>query len=85
MTEVLTQGKDGKDKVVPGLLAAGEVSCASVHGANRLGCNSLLDLIVFGKIAGEKSAEKLADKVVQKIGNNFLSKNGKQSLQNFSF
>ena len=46
--------KDGKhDAVVPGFYAAGECACASVHGANRLGTNSLLDLLVFGKSAGE--------------------------------
>ena len=55
------------EKEVAGLMAIGEAACVSVHGANRLGCNSLLDLIVFGKVAGEKSAEKVA----QKIGNNF--------------
>lgn len=38
-----------KDKVVPGLYAAGEAACASVHGANRLGANSLLDIVVFGR------------------------------------
>jgi succinate dehydrogenase / fumarate reductase flavoprotein subunit len=38
---------------VPGFYAAGECACASVHGANRLGTNSLLDLLVFGKSAGE--------------------------------
>ena len=43
------------EKEVAGLMAIGEAACVSVHGANRLGCNSLLDLIVFGKIAGEKS------------------------------
>jgi len=41
--------KDGKDEIVPGLWAAGESACASVHGANRLGANSLLDLVVFGR------------------------------------
>ena len=41
--------KEGKDEVVPGLWAAGESACASVHGANRLGANSLLDLVVFGR------------------------------------
>jgi len=41
--------EDGKDKIVPGLWAAGETACASVHGANRLGANSLLDLVVFGR------------------------------------
>jgi succinate dehydrogenase / fumarate reductase flavoprotein subunit len=49
--------------IVPGLYAAGEVACVSVHGANRLGTNSLTDLIVFGRIAGRKAAEfvKTAD------------------------
>jgi succinate dehydrogenase (ubiquinone) flavoprotein subunit len=47
--EVLTQDAEGKDQVVPGLFACGEAACVSVHGANRLGANSLLDLIVFGR------------------------------------
>jgi len=47
--EVLTVDESGKDKVVPGLFACGEAACVSVHGANRLGANSLLDLIVFGR------------------------------------
>lgn len=46
--QVLTQ-KNGVDQVVPGLYAAGEAACVSVHGANRLGANSLLDLVVFGR------------------------------------
>ena len=49
--EVLTLDENGKDKIVPGLLAAGENACASVHGANRLGANSLLDIVVFGRAA----------------------------------
>jgi len=48
---------DEKNTVMPGLYAAGEVACVSVHGANRLGTNSLLDLIVFGKHAGLRAAE----------------------------
>jgi succinate dehydrogenase / fumarate reductase flavoprotein subunit len=44
----------GKEAIVPGLYAAGECACVSVHGANRLGTNSLLDLLVFGKAAGEQ-------------------------------
>jgi succinate dehydrogenase / fumarate reductase flavoprotein subunit len=48
---------DSMNTVLPGLYAAGEVACVSVHGANRLGTNSLLDLIVFGKHAGLKAAE----------------------------
>jgi succinate dehydrogenase / fumarate reductase flavoprotein subunit len=48
---------DEKNTVLPGLYAAGEVACVSVHGANRLGTNSLLDIIVFGKISGLEAAE----------------------------
>ena len=40
---------ENPDAIVPGLLAAGETACASVHGANRLGANSLLDIVVFGR------------------------------------
>ncbi len=47
--EVLTVDSAGKDQVVPGLYAAGEAACVSVHGANRLGANSLLDIVVFGR------------------------------------
>ena len=47
--EALTVDESGNDKVVPGLFACGEAACVSVHGANRLGANSLLDLIVFGR------------------------------------
>ena len=43
--------KDGKEKLVPGLMAVGEAACVSVHGANRLGSNSLLDIVVFGREA----------------------------------
>lgn len=48
---------DGEDKVVPGLYACGEAACASVHGANRLGANSLLDLVVFGRACALTIAE----------------------------
>jgi succinate dehydrogenase / fumarate reductase flavoprotein subunit len=48
---------DERNTIMPGLYAAGEVACVSVHGANRLGTNSLLDLIVFGKYSGLKAAE----------------------------
>jgi succinate dehydrogenase / fumarate reductase flavoprotein subunit len=48
---------DGRDTVFPGLYAAGECACVSVHGANRLGTNSLLDLVVFGKHAGLRAAQ----------------------------
>lgn len=43
----------GNERIVPGLMAAGESACASVHGANRLGANSLLDLVIFGRSAAK--------------------------------
>ncbi len=55
--EVLTVGADGPDTVVPGLMAIGEAACVSVHGANRLGSNSLLDLVVFGRAAAHRAKE----------------------------
>ena len=53
--EALTLGPDGSDRVVPGLMAVGEGACVSVHGANRLGSNSLLDLVVFGRAAARRA------------------------------
>ncbi|OMJ78787.1 hypothetical protein SteCoe_21314 [Stentor coeruleus] len=50
-THVLSRSSDGTEKIVPGLLAAGECASASVHGANRLGANSLLDIVIFGRAA----------------------------------
>ena len=50
--EVLTKANGDPDHVVPGLMAVGEAACVSVHGANRLGSNSLIDLVVFGRAAG---------------------------------
>ncbi|MEN6437424.1 MAG: succinate dehydrogenase flavoprotein subunit [Syntrophobacter sp.] len=50
---------DARNNPVPGLYAAGECSCLSLHGANRLGCNSLLDLVVFGRRAGQHIAGEL--------------------------
>ena len=47
--QVLKPTKEDPNKIVPGLLACGEVASASVHGANRLGANSLLDIVVFGR------------------------------------
>ena len=47
------------DTVVPGLMALGEAACVSVHGANRLGSNSLIDLVVFGRAAAHRCAELL--------------------------
>ena len=50
--QALTQDANGNDVIIDGLFACGEVACVSVHGANRLGGNSLLDLVVFGRAAG---------------------------------
>ncbi|GLK52739.1 succinate dehydrogenase flavoprotein subunit [Maricaulis virginensis] len=55
--EVLTKVGDDPDAVVPGLMAVGEAACVSVHGANRLGSNSLIDLVVFGRAAGLRVGE----------------------------
>jgi len=55
--EVLTKKNGDPDAVVPGLMAVGEAACVSVHGANRLGSNSLIDLVVFGRAAGLRCGE----------------------------
>ena len=55
--EALTKKDGNPDTVVPGLMAVGEAACVSVHGANRLGSNSLIDLVVFGRAAGMRCAE----------------------------
>ena len=56
-TEVLAPTPDDPHRVVPGLMAIGEAACVSVHGANRLGSNSLLDLVVFGRAAAKRCIE----------------------------
>lgn len=53
----MTKGPDGNDQIIHGLSAAGEAGCASVHGANRLGANSLLDLVIFGRRAATTTIE----------------------------
>ena len=55
--EVLNPTSDNPDAIQPGLMAVGEAGCASVHGANRLGSNSLIDLVVFGRAAAIRAAE----------------------------
>src|SRR6476469_6862383 len=55
--EVLTKKSGDPDAIIPGLMAVGEAACVSVHGANRLGSNSLIDLVVFGRAAGLRCAE----------------------------
>jgi succinate dehydrogenase / fumarate reductase flavoprotein subunit len=57
--EVVTKKNGNPDEVVPGLMAVGEAACVSVHGANRLGSNSLIDLVVFGRAVGQRCADKL--------------------------
>ena len=87
-TEVLA---DNKGKVIKGFYAAGECACVSVHGANRLGTNSLLDIVVFGRRGGKKIAEllKTADYTdfksdphakTKETLNNLLSKNGTEKI-----
>jgi succinate dehydrogenase (ubiquinone) flavoprotein subunit len=65
-TEVLTIDENGKDLLIPGLLSCGEAACASVHGANRLGANSLLDLVIFGRRAAQTTSEDFKPGQVQK-------------------
>jgi succinate dehydrogenase / fumarate reductase flavoprotein subunit len=55
--EVLNPTQDDPDRLAPGLMAVGEAGCASVHGANRLGSNSLIDLVVFGRAAAIRAGE----------------------------
>lgn len=57
--QVITQNSKGEDQAIEGLYAAGECACVSVHGANRLGANSLLDLVVFGRAAGKHARESI--------------------------
>jgi len=58
--QALRPTADGREEVIPGLFACGEIACVSVHGANRLGGNSLLDLVVFGRATGLHLGEALA-------------------------
>ncbi|QCU90289.1 succinate dehydrogenase flavoprotein subunit [Thiomicrorhabdus sediminis] len=68
--EVLTQNAEGQSEVVQGLYAVGECACVSVHGANRLGGNSLLDIVVFGRQAAKVISEKLSDNPAQDLPQN---------------
>jgi|TARA_B100000287_G_scaffold400285_1_gene419348 succinate dehydrogenase / fumarate reductase flavoprotein subunit len=65
--EVLDISKKGTDKIISGLMSVGEAACVSVHGANRLGSNSLLDLVVFGKSAANRCKEILKPNKKNKI------------------
>jgi succinate dehydrogenase / fumarate reductase flavoprotein subunit len=55
--EAFTKDGNGKEQLVPGLMAIGEAACVSVHGANRLGSNSLIDLVVFGRAAAQRCGQ----------------------------
>src|SRR6185369_11427621 len=63
--EVVHKVGDDADTVVPGLFAVGEAACVSVHGANRLGSNSLIDLVVFGRAAGKRLGEVIKPGALQ--------------------
>jgi succinate dehydrogenase / fumarate reductase flavoprotein subunit len=67
--EVLDPTSRNHDKIFPGLMAVGEAGCASVHGANRLGSNSLIDLVVFGRAAAIRAAEIVDPKAANKALN----------------
>ncbi|HEX2594470.1 MAG TPA: succinate dehydrogenase flavoprotein subunit [Rhizomicrobium sp.] len=69
--DALTLSNGNPDTVVPGLMAVGEAACVSVHGANRLGSNSLIDLVVFGKAAGMQAKKELSED----MGHHDLPKN----------
>lgn len=68
--QALTMNSKGEESVVDGLYAAGEAACVSVHGANRLGGNSLLDLVVFGRAAGLHIVESLQQGIEQQDASN---------------
>lgn len=71
--QVVTKTENGDMEIVPGLMAIGEAACVSVHGANRLGSNSLLDLIIFGRAAANKAKEIIVTSTKhQPLGNNIF-------------
>ncbi len=79
MGEVLNPTEDDEDNIVPGLMAIGEAACASVHGANRLGSNSLIDLVVFGRAAALRCSEtvepgKIAEELPKDAGQNSIAR-----------
>ncbi len=79
-TQVLHPTGDDPDRPARGLMAVGEAACVSVHGANRLGCNSLLDLIVFGRAAAHHAAETIKPETRQAP---LPPKAGEESLDRF--
>ena len=79
--EVIKLNSSGSEEVVPGLMAIGEAACVSVHGANRLGSNSLLDLIVFGRAAANKCKDIIKKNKIKKFNKKSLDK----ALSRFNF
>ncbi len=80
--EVIAPTRTDPDAVVPGLMAVGEAACVSVHGANRLGTNSLLDLVVFGRAAGHRAAQLVQSGASQP---ELASNAGQASLDRFDW
>lgn len=78
--QCVTMSKENPDKPIKGLLAAGEAACASVHGANRLGANSLLDIVVFGRACANYVMETLPKNTKHSP---FSKSAGEKSLYNF--
>jgi len=70
--EVVTLRRNNPESVVPGLMAIGETACVSVHGANRLGSNSLLDLVVFGRAAAQRCVQLIKPRMPHKSFNKSL-------------
>jgi succinate dehydrogenase / fumarate reductase flavoprotein subunit len=81
-TNTDTQVLDASLTPVPGLFAAGECACVSVHGANRLGANSLLECVVFGRRAGATIADRLDDRPMPKFNAHTYELRAEQRLQN---
>ncbi|MCB4203824.1 succinate dehydrogenase flavoprotein subunit [Deferribacterales bacterium Es71-Z0220] len=81
-THVIKAFGENPEETVPGFFAAGEVASASVHGANRLGTNSLLDLVVFGRTAGEEAAKYAKDNGFVPLAED-AGKEGIELLQKF--
>ncbi len=81
--EVLTKKGRNPDAVVPGLMAVGEAACVSVHGANRLGSNSLIDLVVFGRAAGLRLGETLKPNAKQPALPKNAGKNALDRLEKY--
>lgn len=78
LAEVVNPTNEDPERVVPGLMAIGEGACVSVHGANRLGTNSLLDLVVFGRAAAYRAAEVITkEKAVKPLG----PKEGEEAIE----